>query len=148
MDSIVDSTYDNKQNIRFLGYMGEYLLTVFLIYNQKYINIKYIPGCYVTNTDLQKITYSTSQYNDTNLRKEFVQVHFPNINNRFAVNEYNTKLLFVIEHPMRFKLKKSWYAIKKAFAFGKRHQKYKQKYQSLKTLLKDAKKLKKSFLNI
>ena len=148
MDSIVDSTYDNKQNIRFLGYMGEYLLTVFLIYNQKYINIKYIPGCYVTNTDLQKITYSTSQYNDTNLRKELAQIHFPNINNRFAANEYNNKLLFVIEHPMRFKLKKSWYAIKKAFAFGKRYQKYKQKYQSLKTLLKDAKKLKKSFFKI
>lgn len=82
------------------------------------------------------------------LRKEFVQVHFPNINNRFAANEYNNKLLFVIEHPMRFKLKKSWYAIKKAFAFGKRYQKYKQKYQSLKTLLKDAKKLKKSFFKI
>ena len=82
------------------------------------------------------------------LRKEFAQVHFPNINNRFAANEYNTKLLFVIEHPMRFKLKKSWYAIKKAFAFGKRYQKYKQKYQSLKTLLKDAKKLKKSFFKI
>ena len=82
------------------------------------------------------------------LRKEFAQVHFPNINNRFAANEYNTKLLFVIEHPMRFKLKKSWYAIKKAFAFGKRYQKYKQKYQKLKTLLKDAKKLKKSFFKI
>ena len=82
------------------------------------------------------------------LRKEFAQVHFPNINNRFAANEYNTKLLFVIEHPMRFKLKKSWYAIKKAFAFGKRYQKYNQKYQSLKTLLKDAKKLKKSFFKI
>lgn len=82
------------------------------------------------------------------LRREFTNMHFPNINNHFAANEYNTKLLFVIEHPMRFKLKKSWYAIKKAFAFGKRYQKYQQKYQSLKTLLKDAKKLKKSFLNI
>ncbi len=82
------------------------------------------------------------------LRKEFAQVHFPNINNRFAANEYNTKLLFVIEHPMRFKLKKSWYAIKKAFSFGKRYQKYNQKYQSLKALVKDAKKLKKSFFKI
>ncbi len=79
---------------------------------------------------------------------DLAKVHFPNINNRFAANEYNTKLLFVIEHPMRFKLKKSWYAIKKAFAFGKRYQKYNQKYQSLKTLLKDAKKLKKSFFKI
>ncbi len=82
------------------------------------------------------------------LRKEFVQVHFPNLNNRFASNEYNTKLLFVLAHPMHFNLKKFWYGIKKAFAFGKRYQKYNQKYQSVIKLLKDAKKLKKSFVKI
>lgn len=82
------------------------------------------------------------------LRKELAQIHFPNINNRFDANEYNTKLLFVLEHPIYFKLKKFWYAIKKAFAFGKRYQKYNQKYQNVKNLLKDAKKLKKSFVKI
>ena len=82
------------------------------------------------------------------LRKEFVQVHFPNINNRFATNEYNTKLLFVLEHYLRFRMKKSWYAFKKAFAFGKRYQKYNQKYQNVKRLLKDARKLKKSLYRL
>ena len=79
---------------------------------------------------------------------DLAKVHFPNINNRFTADEYNTKLLFVIEHLMRFKLKKSWYAIKKAFTFGKRYQKYNQKYNNIKVLIKDAKKLKKDMLKV
>ena len=62
--------------------------------------------------------------------------------------EYNTKLLFVSEHCLRFKIKKFWYKFKKAFAFGQRYQKYNQKYQNVKKLLKDARKLKKAMFHV
>ena len=82
------------------------------------------------------------------LRKEFQNMHFPNINNRFTANEYNTKLLYVLAHTRQFKLKKAWFGFKKAFAFGKRHEKYQAKYDNIKQLLKDARKFKKQLMKV
>lgn len=82
------------------------------------------------------------------LRKEIGSVHFPNINNRFARDERQTKLLFVMDHLGRFKMKKSYYGIKKAFAFGEKHKKYQQKYDSVKALIKDAKSFKKQLFKV
>lgn len=82
------------------------------------------------------------------LRNEFTQIHFPNINNRFAANEYNIKLLCVLEHPIYFTLKMFGYSIKKAFTWGKRYDKYNTKYKMLKNLVHDAKKFKKAQLRI
>lgn len=75
----------------------------------------------------------------TQLRSEFVNIHFPNINNHFAKNEKDMKLLFVMAHPVKFRLKKWCYGIKKAFAFGKRHKKYQNKFNAVKQLIKEAK---------
>lgn len=81
-------------------------------------------------------------------RAEFAKVHFPNINNRFGAGEYNAKLSFVMNHLLHFRLKKFGYALKKAFAFGERYAKYNDKYQRTKQLIKDAKKLKKSYYKV
>lgn len=70
---------------------------------------------------------------------ELANIHFPNINNHFAKNEKDMKLLFVMAHPVKFRLKKWCYGIKKAFAFGKRHKKYQNKFNAVKQLIKEAK---------
>lgn len=84
----------------------------------------------------------------TQLRREFEKVHFPNINSHFARDERQTKLLFVIEHLWRFEAKKAFYKIKKAFSFGERHKKYKQKYDAIKTLIREAKSFKKQLFKV
>ena len=82
------------------------------------------------------------------LRNELTKIHFPNINNHFAANERQTKLLFVMHHLGRFKMKKAYYGIKKAFAFGEKHKKYQQKYDAIKALIKDAKAFKKQLFKV
>lgn len=82
------------------------------------------------------------------LRNELTKIHFPNINNHFAANERQTKLLFVMDHLGRFKMKKAYYAVKKAFAFGEKHKKYQQKYDAIKALIKDAKSFKKQLFKV
>lgn len=89
-----------------------------------------------------------SQGDVLQLRNEIAKVHFPNINNRFWVGEYNAKLSFVMNHLLHFRLKKFDYALKKAFAFGERYAKYNDKYQRTKQLIKDAKTLKKSYYKV
>lgn len=89
-----------------------------------------------------------SQGDVLQLRNEIAKVHFPNINNRFGAGEYNAKLSFVMNHLLHFRLKKFGYALKKAFAFGERYAKYNDKYQKTKQLIKDAKKLKKSYYKV
>lgn len=83
----------------------------------------------------------------TQLRNELTKIHFPNINNRFIANEYNTKLNYVLEHMFLFKWIKFKYKIEKALSFGEKHERYKRKYKNVKQLIKDAKQLKKQFLN-
>lgn len=89
-----------------------------------------------------------SQGDVLQLRNEIAKVHFPNINKRFWVGEYNAKLSFVMNHLLHFRLKKFDYALKKAFAFGERYAKYNDKYQRTKQLIKDAKTLKKSYYKV
>lgn len=84
----------------------------------------------------------------TKLRQELANVHFPNINKHFAVDEYQTKMLFVLNHLGRFKAKKAYFAVKKAFAFGEKHKKYQKKYDVVKQLIRDAKEFKKGLLKI
>ena len=84
----------------------------------------------------------------TKLRQELANVHFPNINKHFAADEYQTKMLFVLNHLGRFKAKKAYFAVKKAFAFGEKHKKYQQKYDVVKQLIRDAKEFKKGLLKI
>lgn len=98
-----------------------------------------------------KTTHGNSQVNNNDvpaLRAEFINTHFPNINNRFTASEYNTKLLYVLSHITTFRLKKAYYGFKKAFAFGKRHEKYQAKYDTVKNLLKDARKFKKQMMKV
>jgi hypothetical protein len=82
------------------------------------------------------------------LRSEFVEIHFPNINNHFAIDEKKFKLLFVMENLTHFKLKKWEYAVKKTLSFGARHQKYQQKYDKVRALIKEAKRFKKRIRKI
>lgn len=93
-------------------------------------------------------TIARANANISQLRKEFTQLHFPNINNHFAANEREMKLLFVMNHLFSFKLKKYYYGFNKAFSFGKRHQRYQQKFDLVKNLIKDAKLYKRSFFKV
>lgn len=77
------------------------------------------------------------------LRQELGKVHFPNIGRRFAKNEREIRLMYVMEHCVIFKLKKWRYALGKIFSFGEKYKKYQQKYDATKNLLKEAKELKK-----
>ena len=77
------------------------------------------------------------------IRDEFKVIHFPNINHHFAENERNTRLLYVIEHPMMLKFRKWRYAARRAFSSGEKRKKYQQKYDATKNLLEEAKELKK-----
>lgn len=91
-----------------------------------------------------------SDYNHQNLqlRQELSKTHFPNINRHFAQNEERIKLLFVMHHLVRFELKKWKYGIKKAVSFGKKYEKYQNKFTVVKQLLQNARKLKKQLLHI
>ena len=53
-----------------------------------------------------------------------------------------------MHHLGRFKMKKAYYGIKKAFAFGEKHKKYQQKYDTVKALIKDAKSFKKQLFKV
>lgn len=95
-----------------------------------------------------RISQQKLQSHDLQLRKEISSIHFPNFNNRFARNERQTKLLFVMDRLGRFKAKKAYYGIKKAFTFGEKHKKYQKKYDTVKALIKDAQSFKKQLLTV
>lgn len=82
------------------------------------------------------------------LRQEFQDIHFPAINNTFALQKKQTQLLFVMQNINHFRFKKLGYAFKKAVAFGKKHDKYQRKYHTVKTLLKEAKQFRKHLLKV
>ncbi len=109
---------------------------------------------FYTQKDKQTISeaknvVNASQTRDVNLlRQEFSQIHFPNINNRFVKEETDLKMLYVTDNLWRFELKKMYFKIKKAFAFGEKYTKYNQKYNTVKTLIREAKKFEKGLLNI
>ena len=99
------------------------------------------------------IYFWVSKFNDYHnevpaLRNEFIKIHFPNINSHFSKNERDMKLLFVMNHMCRFKLKRFYYRLKKAFSFGDRYRKYAQKYNNVKSLIKDARNFKKSLFKV
>lgn len=77
------------------------------------------------------------------LRGEFISTHFPNINNRFNKGEYQTKLLYVMEHMAHYRLLKIKYAIQKTFTFGATHKRYQKNYNAAAALLKDARRFRK-----
>lgn len=80
------------------------------------------------------------------LRDELANVHLPNINSRFSINEYNARLIYVQNNMGYLKFKKFVYKIKKALSSGTKQERYKRKYENVKQLIKDAKQLKKQFL--
>ena len=81
------------------------------------------------------------------LRGEFVKIHFPNINNRFANLEDTLSVSFVANNIVSAKIKKCLYRFKKHCSLTKNtRKKYAEKYGNLKKLLKSAKKFKKSIL--
>ena len=90
---------------------------------------------------LSSFKSSSSEKNIQSLRNEFEHVHFPIIN-------YHDKLSYIMQRIFYFQLKKFWYKIKRAFAFGKRREKYQGKYVRIKNLIKDARKLKKEYKKI
>lgn len=94
--------------------------------------------------------YATKSMGDVNvLKREMIDVHFPNINNHFAGQDNELKLLFVNENIAKFILKKFYYKLRLVLAFSKKKKdKYKQKYGKIKTLLKEARKQKKRMLKV
>ena len=82
------------------------------------------------------------------LRREFERIHFPTINDKFASEDYNAKLNYVMRRLPYFALKKLGYKIRIAFAFGQKRQNLQYKLNTVKRLMKDAKNLKKSYKKI
>ena len=151
LEKRIDTAGLSTNGLRFLGYMAEKLQTMFVFrlekekkYKEKLLNCTFIRRD-IRKKDTMKISEPTDVFS---LRAEFAKVHFPNINNRFGAGEYNAKLSFLMNHLLHFRLKKFGYALKKAFAFGERYAKYNDKYQKTKQLIKDAKKLKKSYYKV
>ena len=51
LDSKIDSSLYCEQEMRFLGYMGEFLLTIFINHNKNKFKVKEIPGCFIENCE-------------------------------------------------------------------------------------------------
>ena len=81
-----------------------------------------------------------------NISSEFSRIHFPNINRSFGRIEKESFLLFVAENIWKFRFKKIYFSAKKVFAFGKRHEKYKCKYDNIKHIFDELKKMRKKYL--
>lgn len=80
-------------------------------------------------------------------RKEFSDIHFPNLHWHFTQIDNNFKCIYAMLHPITFRMKKIRYKILAALSFGERHSKYQRKYDSLKSLLKNVTVLKKHMKN-
>ncbi|MBO6288954.1 MAG: DUF4422 domain-containing protein [Alphaproteobacteria bacterium] len=151
LEKRIDATNLSTNGLRFCGYMAEKLQTMYTFRLEKNRNLKEkFCNCTYIRRDIRRNDVTTiSDIRDCNqLRNELANVHFPNINNHFAANELQTKLLFVMHHLGRFKAKKAYYGIKKAFAFGEKHKKYQQKYDAIKALIKDANAFKKQLFKV
>lgn len=62
--------------------------------------------------------------------------------------ELDVKSLFILQNPLKFWIKLLYYGFKRALSFGKKRQKYQQKYDIVKNLIKDAKRYKKSLFKV
>ena len=125
---------------RFLGYMAEKLQTMFMFrlekekkYKGKLLNCLYI---------IPELSHISSSYNnissDVSLRLELERIHFPNINNQF-------KLSYIMNHLLKFRLKKFYYGFGKLFVFGDKYKEYNDKYEKAKKLIVDAKKMRRFY---
>ncbi len=76
------------------------------------------------------------------LRNEFLNIHFPNINKHFEHCERQIKLVYIMRHLIKFNIIKSYYQIKQLFVCRNRKVYYQQKYQKLASLIEEAKKMK------
>ena len=96
----------------------------------------------ITQMMVLKMPQNDSQHKELEvLRHEFEYSHFPNINNQF-------KLTYVMNHLLKFRLKKLYYKCCKMFSFGNTYKKYSDKYKSAKQLINDAKKLRRFYGHI
>ena len=78
------------------------------------------------------------------LRQELERVHFPNINNQFFATQKMAQAVLLEQSKWSLLWKKLCLSIKRRLAFSqKSKQRYEEKYNRLKKLLKDAKKYKK-----
>jgi len=115
--------YKDYNNMRTPAYLIERFFNVWLEYNKKARNLKILE------------------------RRAYILVFKNNIfenNNSFD----HEKMIFIIEHLWLYRLKKLIYKLKKTFSSGKRRAKYKNKYNQIKHLLKEAKNFKKQMLKI
>ncbi|MBO7299441.1 MAG: DUF4422 domain-containing protein [Kiritimatiellae bacterium] len=69
----------------------------------------------------------------------YEEILFESIINIIGEKEHETKLLFVMNNIVKFKLKKALYRIKKRFYSGRKQEKYQKKYDIVKKLIKEAK---------
>lgn len=81
-----------------------------------------------------KANYST----EIELRNELERIHFPNINNQF-------KLTYIMNHLLKFRLKKFYYGFGKLFVFGDKYKEYNDKYEKAKKLIVDAQKMRRFY---
>ena len=134
LDDAVDSSEMDEIALRFLGYIGEFCLSIFIfeqLKRQKY-RVKETNGTYILSDDIEN-SKSCEQAAVDCLRKEFINVHFPNIN-------YQNKILYVLTHKAHFGVQLLRFAIMKYITKGRTREKYCRKYDKVKRLLRDAKK--------
>lgn len=92
-----------------------------------------------------KDVITSGRYETQKLRAEFIRTHFPNINKHFARIEYSAKLLYVIEHGMRFQIARMLLLIRKTMTTGEKQKEYEKRYKMITKLLADAKNSKQRF---
>lgn len=80
-----------------------------------------------------------------NLRTEFQQVHFPNINKHFDSLDEEFKFFYVLENRFRFNILLKWFSFVRLFLFGKKYIRYNNEYLKLSKLLEDANSFKKKY---
>ncbi len=94
----------------------------------------------------ETIIWRWIESNARNANSKIRTEEISNIRSRYDNTNYQMKLTYVSAHMMYYWMTSIRYAIRKAFAFGKSYEKYKIKYESVKKMLREARKLRNQVL--
>ena len=111
---------ENDESVmRWCGYMGEWLFSIFIYHMKKNPNCKVIHKQVIRflNTDRCQLPIA----NDKGLSDQ--------------------RSLYILSHPIYFKLKKLRYRLLKHITFGKKRKRYREKYRALKKQMKEARRM-------
>ncbi len=111
-----------------------------ITFNFGYQSIKDPNDLVLDNIHLRNILNNITLSDVPNLKNIYgnmQEFYLSSINKHLAKHEYDIKLLYVGGHPIKFMIKKWYYFIKKNIFRGKKNNKYQNKYNTIKKLIKD-----------